>query len=106
MAPAGVLVHRRRPASADPQGGTLAPGGHQRRAGRRGAVARRCLEIPPAAVTSHRDFHRGVARLGGFLARKRDGEPGWQTLRFGFERLFLLMLGAQLASALDPPRCG
>jgi hypothetical protein len=26
------------------------------------------------------EFWREVAKLGGFLARRRDGEPGWQTL--------------------------
>lgn len=64
------------------------------------------LKTSPAAVASHRDFQRGVARLGGFLARKGDGEPGWQTLWLGFEHLFLLMLGAQLAAEMKPPRCG
>ena len=64
------------------------------------------LKTSPAAAASHRDFHRGVARLGGFLARKGDGEPGWQTLWLGFEQLFLLMLGAQLAAQMEPPRCG
>ena len=64
------------------------------------------LKTSPATVASHRDFHRGVARLGGFLARKGEGEPGWQTLWLGFERLFLLMLGAQLAAEMEAPRCG
>lgn len=36
---------------------------------------------------SVRQFWRAVARLGGFLARKGDGEPGWQTLWRGFQRL-------------------
>ncbi len=30
---------------------------------------------------------RTIATLGGFLARKGDGEPGWRTLWRGFERL-------------------
>lgn len=34
-----------------------------------------------------REFWRGVARLGGFIGRKSDGEPGWQTLWRGWMRL-------------------
>lgn len=32
-------------------------------------------------------FYRQVAMLGGFLARKGDGEPGWITLWRGWEKL-------------------
>lgn len=32
-------------------------------------------------------FWRSVARLGGFIGRKSDGEPGWQTLWDGWMRL-------------------
>jgi len=32
-------------------------------------------------------FWKSVARLGGFLARKSDGDPGWQTLWGGWLRL-------------------
>ena len=38
------------------------------------------LQQPAPCFTTNRDFLRGVARLGGFLARKSDGEPGWQTI--------------------------
>ncbi len=34
-----------------------------------------------------REFWRGVARLGGFIGRRSDGEPGWQTLWRGWQRL-------------------
>lgn len=34
-----------------------------------------------------RDFYRELAGLGGFLARRGDGEPGWITLWRGFEKL-------------------
>jgi hypothetical protein len=33
------------------------------------------------------EFWRGVAMLGGFIGRKGDGEPGWQTLWDGWRRL-------------------
>lgn len=39
-----------------------------------------------------------IAQLGGFLARKRDGDPGVKTLWRGLTKLHDLMEGAQLAS--------
>ena len=42
---------------------------------------------------------RYTARLGGFLARKSDGEPGSKTLWRGLERLAAMALGWQLARA-------
>ena len=51
------------------------------------------------------EFWRAVAQLGGFLARRRDGEPGWQTLWRGWRDLDLMTYGARLG--LDgAPRCG
>ncbi|MFV1968112.1 MAG: IS4 family transposase, partial [Pirellulaceae bacterium] len=32
-------------------------------------------------------FYREVAKLGGFLGRKSDGEPGWITIWRGWEKL-------------------
>jgi len=34
------------------------------------------FQQPAKCFTTDRDFLRGIARLGGFLARKSDGEPG------------------------------
>jgi hypothetical protein len=42
-----------------------------------------------------RDFFRGLAQLGGFLGRKGDGEPGWQTIWGGLEKLLLCIRGAE-----------
>ena len=42
---------------------------------------------------------RRIARLGGFLARKCDGEPGAQTLWRGLQRLDDVVLGFRLARA-------
>lgn len=44
------------------------------------------LKLPPGDL-SLREFWRAVARLGGFLARKSDGDPGWQTLWRGWLKL-------------------
>ena len=55
-----------------------------------------CLPQPkPRPVVSVYDFYRAMARLGGFLGRKSDGEPGWITLWRGFEKLHLLVRGAE-----------
>ncbi|HEX4068953.1 MAG TPA: IS4 family transposase, partial [Candidatus Babeliales bacterium] len=37
-----------------------------------------------------------VASLGGFIGRKSDGDPGWQTLWRGLLRLFDMISGAEL----------
>src|SRR6266511_598418 len=56
--------------------------------------------VPPAEPPSLREAVRMVAQLGGFLARKGDGEPGVKTLWRGLTRLediaatWLLLRGA------------
>lgn len=57
---------------------------------------------PKAKLDTVRDVVRELAKLGGFLARKHDGEPGWQTLWHGLEKFQLLLRGAELAEK----RCG
>ena len=46
-------------------------------------------------------FYREVAKLGGFLGRKSDGDPGWITIWRGWEKLNNLVHGASLASKLS-----
>lgn len=41
-------------------------------------------------------FFRELAKLGGFLARKHDGEPGWQTIWRGYQKLHYIILGMLL----------
>ncbi len=43
-----------------------------------------------------REFVRGVARLGGFLGRTGDGNPGVRSLWRGYQRLHDMVLGYQL----------
>ena len=43
-------------------------------------------------------FYREVAKLGGFLGRKGDGDPGWITIWRGWEKLNNFVHGATLAS--------
>jgi hypothetical protein len=54
-------------------------------------------------LTIHQ-FYRELAKLGGFLGRKRDGEPGWITVWRGWEKLNMLVRGAKLASRFK--KCG
>lgn len=49
-----------------------------------------------------RDFFRHLAGLGGFLMRKRDGEPGWITIWRGTDKLLLAIRG----HAAMRKRCG
>jgi Transposase Tn5 dimerisation domain len=44
-------------------------------------------------------FYREVAKLGGFLGRKSDGEPGWITIWRGWEKLNMYVF---VASKLKP----
>lgn len=54
-------------------------------------------------LTIHQ-FYRELAKLGGFLGRRSDGEPGWLTIWRGWEKLNTLIEGAQLASRFE--KCG
>lgn len=51
-----------------------------------------------------RQFYRELAKLGGFLGRRSDGEPGWITIWRGWEKLNTLVRGAELAIKLK--KCG
>ena len=42
---------------------------------------------PPAQPPTAREMIRAIARLGGFLARKSDGEPGTQVMWRGLQRM-------------------
>ena len=46
------------------------------------------------------EFFRELAKLGGFLGRKWDGEPGWQTIWRGYRKMKLLLDGMKLAGAI------
>ena len=64
---------------------------------------------PPERAPGLRAAVRQLARLGGFLGRASDGEPGVTTLWRGLRRMDDLILGwtlAQQASRASPPTCG
>jgi hypothetical protein len=52
---------------------------------------------PPAEPPSLREAVRLIASLGGFLGRKRDGEPGTTTLWRGLNRLDGIVIGFRAA---------
>lgn len=64
------------------------------------------LKRPPEWFSTRRRFLRGVAQLGGFLARKSDGDPGWQTIWKGWMRLMAMMEGFEMAIAVTEGKCG
>ncbi len=53
-----------------------------------------------AALMTTADFWQAVARLGGYLARRRDGPPGWKTLWKGWVYVQTLLEGVHLATHL------
>jgi hypothetical protein len=54
-----------------------------------------------AETMTAKEFWRRVARLGGFLGRRRDGNPGWRTVWRGWRYLSDLTNGARLFAPKD-----
>lgn len=101
--PGSGLNHRRAPAPV-----TRTDLGDSRGAGARLGGARRspgdCLAgVPAPRSIEHRTLCAGVAQMGGFLGRRSDGDPGWQTLWKGWERLQWKVEGLRLARQQSPP---
>jgi hypothetical protein len=61
------------------------------------------LNIAAETITL-RQFTQEVAKLGGFIGRKGDGEPGWLTLWRGWHELDLITYGTRLVTT--GRRCG
>jgi hypothetical protein len=55
-------------------------------------------QAPPLGLVT-----RWVAQLGGFLARRGDGDPGPLTLWRGLDRLYDIVAGYRLAHGRPPP---
>lgn len=58
-------------------------------------------KLPASQPMTIRTFVRQLAGLGGHMLRKGDGEPGWITLWRGYEKLQLMLRGADTRK-----RCG
>jgi hypothetical protein len=59
---------------------------------------------PPQGWTN-RSVLIAVAQLGGFLARKSDGLPGWQTIWRGWHKLMIMCEGLEILKE-KAKRCG
>lgn len=62
------------------------------------------FEMPKGGWTN-RSVLIAVARLGGFLARKNDGLPGWQTIWRGWNKLLCMCEGLEILREKEK-RCG
>lgn len=60
---------------------------------------------PPPAGWTNRSVLIAVAQLGGFLARKNDGLPGWQTIWRGWHKLMIMCEGLEILKE-KAKRCG
>ncbi len=79
------LLARSRPDDAAPEGAM-------------GPEAFRILKArsgEPDGCWTNRDLIVGIAKLGGFLARKSDGDPGWITIWRGWRNLMLMIEGSR-----------
>jgi len=63
-------------------------------------IAIEYFQHPTDTLTLEQFWHY-VARLGGFPARKSDGQPGWQRLWQGWLRLMSLAEGVRLAQSMS-----
>lgn len=66
-----------------------------------------CLaKCKPEALTP-RLFWLTIARRGGFIGRKGDGVPGWQTIWRGWYDVMMMVQGAEMTLPIGPqPNCG
>jgi hypothetical protein len=60
----------------------------------------------PAAGWTYAALTVAIARLGGFLARRHDGDPGWITIWRGWQRLTAMTAGYTAMQHKSKPRCG
>ena len=58
-------------------------------------LLQRKFGVPPGGWTNA-NFIIAIARLGGFLARKNDAMPGWQTIWRGWQRILWMLQGRDL----------
>ena len=53
------------------------------------------MGLPVVSTPTNRDFVRMVGKLGGFLGRKGDGEPGVKVLWLGWQDLEAAVRGVR-----------
>jgi Transposase Tn5 dimerisation domain len=60
------------------------------------------IDKRPGATLTVNDFWRTIASFGGYLNRKSDGPPGWQTLWKGWLYVQTVLQGVRLAIRFPP----
>ena len=60
----------------------------------------------PSGGWTQRTVWRGIARCGGFMGRKADGEPGWITIWRGWRSLLTMVEGVALYRKKGDRKCG
>jgi hypothetical protein len=61
------------------------------------------LNQRPGRTMTANDLWRSIASFGGYLNRKSDGPPGWQTLWKGWLYIQTILQGVRLAVRCPPP---
>jgi len=59
-------------------------------------------KLAPTTVLTAGEFFRELAKLGGFLGRRHDGEPGWMTIWRGWDKLQTMIRGADAIIGISP----
>jgi hypothetical protein len=62
------------------------------------------LDQRPGVALTANELWRTIARFGGYLNRKCDGPPGWQTLWKGWMDVQAVLQGVHLAARFPPSR--
>ena len=57
--------------------------------------------VTARSVHTVREVALAIGRLGGYLNRRQDGLPGWQTLWLGMKKLAILVEGVRLARQMS-----
>ena len=60
---------------------------------------------PPATAPRPNDVIRLIAKLGGFLARKGDREPGVKTIWIGLQRVMDFAIGVKFLREVEAENC-
>ena len=68
--------------------------------------ARTDFSSDSVAAWSVSTFWRHLAQLGGFIGRKSDGSPGWQTLWRGWFRFQDMLWAASWVTSEESQKCG
>ena len=68
-------------------------------------VVAKLAGVADATLLTPRQFWRCIAQRGGWLGRKHDGPPGWQTVWAGWHKVAALVEGSLLLDQPAGERC-